>query len=115
MNRQNEQTRGSETSQYPEEKTSTEIPLVVASERGSAQFLSPERGSEEKNGSRTVVERLARVGESPVGETVFFICLSSAGPEKPCANIGGPPSKAKYSQMTDSVLVPRGKGEKHPC
>ena len=27
-------TRGSETSQYPEEKKSNEIPLVVASERG---------------------------------------------------------------------------------
>ena len=27
---------GSETSQYPEEKKSTEIPLVVASERGRA-------------------------------------------------------------------------------
>ena len=31
-----ETTRGSETSQYPEEKKSTEIPLVVASERGIA-------------------------------------------------------------------------------
>jgi hypothetical protein len=31
------QTRGSETSQYPEEKKSKEIPLVVASERGSGQ------------------------------------------------------------------------------
>jgi hypothetical protein len=30
-------TGGSETSQYPEEKTSNEIPLVVASERGSGQ------------------------------------------------------------------------------
>ncbi len=29
-------TWGSETSQYPEEKKSTEIPLVVASERGAA-------------------------------------------------------------------------------
>ena len=28
------QTRGTETSQYPEERTSTETPLVVASERG---------------------------------------------------------------------------------
>ena len=33
------QTRGSETSQYPEEKKSTEIPLVVASERGLALKL----------------------------------------------------------------------------
>ena len=29
-------TQGTETSQYLEEKKSTEIPLVVASERGSA-------------------------------------------------------------------------------
>ena len=32
-------TRGTETSQYPEEKTSTEIPLVVASESGPGQCL----------------------------------------------------------------------------
>ena len=31
-----ETTRGSETSQYPEEEKSNEIPLVVASERGIA-------------------------------------------------------------------------------
>ena len=30
-------TRGSETSQYPEEKKSNETPLVAASERGSGQ------------------------------------------------------------------------------
>ena len=29
-------TRGTETSKYPEEKKSTDIPLVVASERGPA-------------------------------------------------------------------------------
>ena len=29
-------TRGTETSKYPQEKKSNEIPLVVASERGSA-------------------------------------------------------------------------------
>jgi hypothetical protein len=32
-----ETTRGSETSQYPEEQKSKEIPLVAASERGIAQ------------------------------------------------------------------------------
>ena len=32
------QTRGTETSKYPEEQKSTEIPLVAASERGTAQF-----------------------------------------------------------------------------
>ena len=31
------QTRGTETSQYPEEKKSTEIPAVVVSEPGGAQ------------------------------------------------------------------------------
>ncbi len=31
------QTRGTDTSQYPEEEKSTEIPLVAASERGLAQ------------------------------------------------------------------------------
>ena len=34
------QTRGTETSQYPEERKSTEIPQVVVSERGQAQTLS---------------------------------------------------------------------------
>ena len=33
-------TRGSETSQYPEEQKSNEIPLVAASERGIAQTLA---------------------------------------------------------------------------
>ena len=32
------QTRGTETSQYLEERTSTETPLVVASERGPGQW-----------------------------------------------------------------------------
>ena len=33
-------TRGTETSKYPEEKKSTEIPLVAASERGAADKQS---------------------------------------------------------------------------
>ena len=32
-----ERTRGTETSKYPEERKSTETPLVVASERGPAE------------------------------------------------------------------------------
>ena len=40
--------------------------------------------------------------------------LSRAGHEKSCLNVGGPPSKPKYSSMTDSEQVPCGKGEKHP-
>ena len=30
-------------------------------------------------------------------------------------NLPGPPGKAKYSLVTDSELVPRGKGEKNPA
>ena len=33
---------------------------------------------------------------------------------KSCGNPGGPSSKAKYTLLTDSELVPRGKGEKNP-
>ena len=40
--------------------------------------------------------------------------LSTTGLEKPCGKPGGPPSKAKYSLMTDSEPVPGGKGEKNP-
>ena len=32
--------------------------------------------------------------------------LSTTGHEKSCGNPGGPPSKAKYSQVTDSGEVP---------
>ena len=41
-----EKTRRSETSQYPEEKKETSIPLVAASEKGRAQtryMFKPER------------------------------------------------------------------------
>jgi hypothetical protein len=53
-----ELTRGTETSKYPEERTSTETPLVVASERGPGQW------PESKN--RNDLERSAIVGDSPV-------------------------------------------------
>ena len=44
----------------------------------------------------------------------FFKSLSRAGHVKSCLNMGGPPSKPKYSSTTDSEPVPWGKGEKHP-
>ena len=59
------QTRGTETSKYPEEEKSTEIPSVAASEGGTAQtdgkqFLS---GLWDSNlGSRRVVERPGKAG-----------------------------------------------------
>ena len=64
------------------------------------------------------MEILATQGESPVCEMELFIRdrhLSRAGHVKSGLNLGGPPSKAKYSLMTDSEPVPRGKGEKNPC
>jgi len=39
---------------------------------------------------------------------------SKAGHVQSCLNMGGPPSKPKYSLPTDSEQVPWGKGEKHP-
>ena len=63
------------------------------------------------------LEKSAKDRESRVRE----VWLSSRGiPSnavhvKLCMNPSGPPDKAKYSLATDSELVPRGKGEKHPC
>ena len=53
-------TRGTETSQYLEEKTSTEIPLVVASESGPGQCLVFNQQND--------LERSAIAGDSPVCE-----------------------------------------------
>ena len=52
------QTRGTETSQYPEERTSTETPVVVASEPGPGQCLRDIKLNE--------LESSAIVGDSPV-------------------------------------------------
>ena len=49
--------------------------------------------------SGTPLGRAARVGESPVRENEqasWERYLSTVGHEKPCGNLGGPPSKAKY-------------------
>ena len=51
-------TRGTETSQYLEEKTSTEIPLVVTSERGTGQWSI--------RGKQNGLESPAIAGDSPV-------------------------------------------------
>jgi hypothetical protein len=54
------------------------------------------------------MERGARDGESPVTEArvneVAF--LSNARYESPGVKLGGPPSKAKDSRVTDSGRVP---------
>ena len=67
-------TRGTETSQYPEEEKSTEMPKVAASEIGPSPnrgpcgrgVVGPTDGSSER--SRSPLERGARDGDSPVGE-----------------------------------------------
>jgi hypothetical protein len=92
-----ERTRGTETSKYPEERTSTETPLVVASERGPGQCLI--------SMNRNSLERLALMGDSPV-RVERYQDLSKAGHVKSCLNMGGPPSKPKYSSATDSEQVP---------
>ena len=75
-----EQTRGSETSQYPQDEKSTEIPLVAASESGPAQTvgsnthgvvgLSQGAAREVTNStrSRRSLERPTAEGDSPVDE-----------------------------------------------
>ena len=44
----------------------------------------------------------------------MLILMSRTGHVKSCLNLGGPPSKPKYSTVTDSEQVPWGKGEKYP-
>jgi len=51
-------TWGTETSKYPEERTSTETPLVVASERGPGQWPNVK--------NQNCLERQTEEGESPV-------------------------------------------------
>ena len=55
-------------------------------------------------------------GDSPVIKNFKDpICIpSSMGHVESRMNQRGPPRKAKYSWMTDSEIVPWGKGEKNP-
>ena len=85
------QTRGTETSQYPEEEKEKSIPRVAASETGKAQ-----------------TKRQATEGNSPVVEMSSppEWILSTAGHVKSRRKLGGPSPKAKYSLVTDSEPVP---------
>ncbi|QEL90237.1 hypothetical protein D9623_31435 [Azospirillum brasilense] len=69
----------------------------MASERGPGQSFSLH--------NRNRLERRARAGDSPV-RVNRTECSSRAGHVKPCPNMGGPPSKPKYSSVTDSAPVP---------
>ena len=125
-----EATGGTETSKYPEEEKSTEIPGVAASETGPAQTRARVKacrrfragvvgrglpgaaspgGGQKPDGQRNGLGRPAEQGESPVREAPPAAgprSQSSAGHVKPGAKQGGPPSKAKHSPMTDSEPVP---------
>ena len=70
----------------------------------------PDPAAVTKSGvSRSRVEPRTKEGNRPVGENAL-ICrskfLSRTAAVKRGLNLGGPPSKAKYSVVTDSELVP---------
>ena len=59
--------------------------------------------------NRKFLERTSIEGDRPVseGKHSSYVCFpSSAGHVESRMNLGGPPSKAKYSQVTDSEQVP---------
>ncbi len=92
---------GPETSKDPEEKKSTEIPPVAASERGGAQSLNQHVCYWKR------LERRAIQGDSPVHKSACAVsAMSRAGHVGSCLNMGGPSSKAKYSSLTDREPVP---------
>ena len=109
-------TRGTETSHYPEEKKTTVIVQVVASERTGAQTGTVEAvtgvvgpPANRKHSVRGSVWKGApqRVrAPYPKTECQERRHLSSAGHEKSGVNPRGPSRKAKYSRETDSEPVP---------
>ena len=125
---QEEASGGTETSQYPEERKSTETPRVVASERGTAQTNQvqacrrcllgvvghPSEHCIARRESENQVLAEARGTAHHRGQssrrrnltTFRQMSLSRSAPVKRGLNLGGPPSKAKYSLVTDSGLVP---------
>ena len=99
------QTRGTETSKYPEEEKTKVIPIVAASELGLAQTGSVTAGPGLQDHdilcvmNQNTLERVAIDGDSPVQvkSVIDSGILSSAGHVKPCMNLAGPSAKAKYS------------------
>ena len=103
-------TRRTETSKYPEEKKENSISIVAASEMEPAQLHIIWVIV-----SKIFLERITIEGESPVCENDYDkVRKSTIEHEKFGGNMEGPPSKAKYYHVTDSELVPWGKGEKNP-
>ncbi len=121
-------TRGTETSKYPEEEKSTEIAGVAASETAQAQTharVSVRALPHGGRGSRTRgaaypggVTKQVRSGTAWKGRPQRVRAPyanrscpradvpSRPGQVQPGPKLGGPPSKAKHSPVTDSEPVP---------
>ena len=109
-----EQTGGTETSQYPQEKKEI-IDSPRSGDRtgkslnrccyGSIGVVGPVTSISELNWN--VLENSTKDGDSPVQVRVRYQdrYLSRAGHVKSCLNPRGPSRKAKYSQKTDSGPV----------
>jgi hypothetical protein len=90
------------------------MPGVAASETGRAQTAGPWTrgvvGLTDASGeaSQSPLERGTIDGDSPVGEASPEVVsiLSNARLVESGVNLGGPPSKAKDSRVTDSGRVP---------
>ena len=108
-------TRGTETSQYPQE----EKEKIDSPSSGERKGKSPNRARRGASGvvgpatelcprNRNVLERAAAAGDSPLRATWAWRgrCLSMAGHVQSCQNPRGPSRKAKYSLKTDSGPVP---------
>ena len=113
-----EPTGRTETSKYPQEEKSNEIPLVAVSEGGRAQTGPSGPGLQGRSGACPApMESVAEAAWNGPPERVrapyakqitreWLRYLSTAGHEESRRNLGGPPSKAKYSSVTDSAPVP---------
>ena len=117
-----EQTQGTETSKYLEEQKETSIPSVAASERGTSPNRDSSRGCGSTEGLQNRsqhkgLERPATEGDSPVcgRDRSPLTCALQSSTElvELRAKRVGPPTKAKYSSMTDSGQVGRLNDEKH--
>ena len=108
-------TRGTETSQYPEEEKES-IDFLSSGDRkgkslnrrryGAVGVVGVLKGTVIKN--RKTLENVAAEGESPVRakNRSQERHLSRAGHVKSCPNPRGPSRKAKYFRKTDSGPVP---------
>ena len=118
-----ERTQGTETSKYLEEQKETSIPSVAASESGTSPNRDSSRGCgsteglQQNRSQHKGLERPATEGDSPVcgRDRSPLTCALQSSTElvELRAKRVGPPTKAKYSSMTDSGQVGRLNDEKH--